>query len=347
MTTRGCSWREARRLFSQVGRGCARADFSVGGGGADHGAVRLPEKLRALIGGMEWVRGPFPAEWHEAKEFFAGMKENYLNYTSFQELAEKKGVKREDVMSFAAAMHRLGLALNYGDSLKDTTVLNPHWVTRTTYKILNEAPRPGDAVMNLDHVAEVLPDEQPAMRAYAVELMRRFGMVFALPEKENHLLVPARLPETQPEGIAEGFGDKVPGATRVRVKVYPLPPGLLPGFITRTHLLSDDLPKWRWANGVVLALDGAQALVRADHAERIVQLTLTGREESRPTLASLARTELARLFAEIPGLEPEEEMQVRPGVWQAVAIMEEMEREKESKFSVLVKGKLEKVTVKE
>lgn len=143
------------------------------GYGFESAAVRLPAALCDLIGHREWVRGKFPKAWHEAKEYFATMTENYLPYTSFQKLAEEKGVR--------------------------------------------------------------------------------------------------------PEGIAENFGERVTGAMRLRFSLNPLPKGILPGFITRTHILSDDLPKWRWVNGVVLALGGAQALVCADHAERMATVTLTGR----------------------------------------------------------------------
>jgi internalin A len=318
------------------------------GFGFDSGKARLPEKLCALIGQREWVRGPFPNAWHDAKEHFATMPDDYMTFMSFQALAIEKGVKPDEVWSFAKALHQLGIALNYGDDkhLRDTTVLNPHWVTRTIYKVLRQAPRESDAVMTLEHVAEVLPDEPPHMRAYAVELMRRFDQAFPLPEKENHWLVPARLPETQPRGIAEHFGERVDGAIRLRFSVNPLPRMILPGFITRTHIHSDDLPHWRWANGVVLALDGAQALVRADHAERTVAVTLTGNAESRPVLGALCRRELAVLFAEIPGLDPKEEMQVRPGVWQDVALMEELEREKQAKVPVLEAGRVQMVDVK-
>ncbi|HWB07453.1 MAG TPA: COR domain-containing protein, partial [Verrucomicrobiales bacterium] len=318
------------------------------GHGFDNGKQRLPDILCDLIGQREWVRGKFPKVWHDAKEHFATMKDDYLAFTSFQELAIQKGVKAEEVRSFANALHRLGIALNFGDDerLKDTTVLNPHWVTRTIYKVLRQAPRESDAVMTLEHVAEVLPSEPTHMRAYAVELMRRFDLAFPLPERESHWLVPARLPETQPEGIAENFGERVEGATRLRFSVNPLPRMILPGFITRTHIHSDDLPHWRWANGVVLGLDGAQALVRADHAERTVSVTLTGKAEARPVLGALCRRELAVLFAEIPGLNPKEEMQVRPGVWQDVALMEELEREKQAKVPVLEGGRVQMVDVK-
>ena len=54
-------------------------------------------------------------------------------------------------------------------------------------------------------------------------------------------------------------------------------------------------------------------------------ITLTGEPQDRPTLASLCRRELAELFKEIPGLNPKEELEVRPGVWAEVKVMERLE----------------------
>lgn len=298
--------------------------------GYEHGKVLLPELLKDLVAKMEWVRAPFPAAWHKAKEHFSRMKQetgrDYLPYTAFQKQAVELGVAEGMVGSLAVVLHRLGIALNYGERLSDTTVLNPHWVTGTIYKVLRRAPREADAVMTLEHVAEVLPEEPAEMRAYVVELMRRFDLAFPLPDKEGHWLVPARLPEAQPPGVKEEFGPDVTGATRLRFSVNPLPKMILPSFVTRTHILSDDLAKVRWANGAVLEWNKAKALVKADHADRTVTVTLIGEEKDRPTLASLCRRELAELFKEIPGLNPKEELEVRPGVWAEVALMEKLER---------------------
>ena len=47
--------------------------------------------------------------------------------------------------------------------------------------------------------------------------------------------------------------------------LYPvLPPGLLPRFIVRTHVLSEE---HRWKTGVILNFEGNTALVKADAQE--------------------------------------------------------------------------------
>ena len=309
-----------------------------------YGIEGLRKELAAAVAGEKWVRAEYAKTWFRVKERLTDLwqkeAQDYLPYEDYQRVCADAGIPdAEQQAGLARVLHYLGLALNYGDDerLKDTTVLNPHWVTGNIYKLLREAPRDSDAVMTLEHVAGVLPKEPAKMREYLVELMRRFDLAFPLPEKTNHWLVPQRLPPLQP-ALPEGF--RARAATRLRFTYQALPSGMVSKFITRTHILSDDLPECRWLNGVVLELDGAQALVKADHAERTVTVTVIGEESKRPPLMALAQRELRSLHGEIRGLDPKEEKEAedKPGVWLDVALLEEMERaDDRSQMPVLVK----------
>lgn len=315
-----------------------------------YGIERLKKELAEAVAAEKWVREGYPKPWFQVKERLAAVwtkeEKDYLPYEQYQSICEEAGITEPQRQAgLARVLHYLGLALNYGDDerLKDTTVLNPHWVTGNIYKLMREAPRDTDAVMTLEHVAGVLPKESPEMRAYLVELMRRFDLAFPLPEKTQHWLVPQRLPAHQPP-LSEAFRDT--GATRLRFSYSALPAGMLPKFITRTHILSDDLPQTRWVNGVVLQLQSAQALVKADHAERTISVSVIGPGDQRPPLMSLAQQELRSLNAEIRGLNPREEMEVTPGVWVDVPALEKVEAS-QLEISILAGGDLVQVKPRE
>ena len=162
--------------------------------------------------------------------------------------------------------------------------------------------------------------------------MRRFDLAFPLtdPESDAHKedpawLVPQRLPDVQPK-LSQQWNDKT--ATRLRYVYSALPEGLLPRFITRTYPLS---PKGaRWAHGVELTADDAQALVRADIADRVVHVVVLGMPDARRRLVGLARTELRQIHDDIDGLDPLEEIEVadQHGVWMPVQALEADERSK-------------------
>jgi internalin A len=102
-----------------------------------HGFVKTDCKTEA---GLPGVRAMFPATWFAIKDELAGMKQNFLSYEKFRELCRANNETDEKAHDdLAGFLHCLGIALNYKDDLRlrDTSVLNPHWVTTGIYKLLN------------------------------------------------------------------------------------------------------------------------------------------------------------------------------------------------------------------
>ena len=80
--------------------------------------------------------------------------DNYLPFDAFRKRCSEEGesdpVRQEQL---ARILHALGIILYYGDDprLRDTTVLNPHWVTESIYKLLRLRAQPGaDGTLTLD-----------------------------------------------------------------------------------------------------------------------------------------------------------------------------------------------------
>lgn len=70
--------------------------------------------------------------------------------------------------------------------LRDTTVLNPHWVTDGVYRLLRFKDRPGsDGTLTLAEALEALPGEMEKPARFLLRLMERFEMCFPLDEEEG------------------------------------------------------------------------------------------------------------------------------------------------------------------
>jgi len=293
--------------------------------------------IHETVDGMASVRESFPKAWFAIKESLATMKADYVSYGEFRAQCRQLGESDASAQdSLACVLHRLGVALNYADDerLREATVLNPHWVTKGIYTLLREAA--GDeGIMTLPNVERVLPQEKPEMRRYLVELMRRFDLAFPLTEAGDEWLVPQRLPPTQPKLGREW---QEPGLTRLRYTYTALPEGLIPRFITRTYPLSEG--QERWVNGVVLVMDDARALVRADASERCVTAAVSGSADGRRRLAGLVREDLRRIHADVRGLDPLEEMELesKPGEWVRVQTLEADERKKQRSAAATREG---------
>ncbi|MCX6849800.1 MAG: TIR domain-containing protein [Verrucomicrobia bacterium] len=301
------------------------------------GIQQLKAKLAAIIGKDADVRKKTGADYFKVKVAlrmrWQEQQTNYLDYSDFEEVCAAVGVDDKDrQLAMARNLHRLGLALNYGDDarLRDTTVLNPHWVTDGIYLLLREAPNER-AELSLEAACRKLPNEETKRVMFLIRLMQKYDLAFPLKEDEQLWLVPQALPDSQPVLDEEWQGE----ATRLRWTYAALPEGLVPRFITRTHTLSEGLS--RWLNGTLLELGQARAVVRADVTDRRITATILGPDVDRQRLAGTIQTEMRSLNAEIRGLDPLEELQLRraPEVWMPVTGLEKAEKKGRPEMDML------------
>lgn len=302
------------------------------------GIKELKGRLAEIIGEDDCVREKTGAAYFKVKEAlrlrWKSQQTNYLDYAIFEEVCVASGVTDKDRQQIMARnLHRLGLALNYGDDarLRDTTVLNPHWVTDGIYLLLRQAPNE-HGVLSLEAARRTLPKEEERRVMFLIRLMQKYDLAFPLKEDEQNLwLVPQALADSQPV-LGEKWQSE---ATRLRWTYAALPEGLVPRFITRTHTLSEGKP--RWLNGTLLDLGEARAVVRADVTDRRITATIIGPEPDRQQLAGTIQTEMRSLNAEIRGLDPLEELQLQqaPEVWLPVTGLEKAEKKGQPDMSML------------
>ncbi|MFT5471067.1 MAG: internalin A, partial [Verrucomicrobiales bacterium] len=311
------------------------------------GIEKLQQLLAETAAADRWVTDPVGKEFFSVKNALSerwktGTGTSYLDYAEFERICvEKGGVAKKDAekrKNLAVQLHCLGLALNYGDDprLRDTTVLNPHWVTDGIYELLRRAPNER-GVLSLDAASRQLPDEPAPMVLFLIRLMEKYDLAFPLRERDQLWLVPQALPDQQPKlDLEKWHGEK---ATRLRWTYAALPEGLVARFITRTHTLSEGRGCERWLNGVILELAGAEALIRADPAERRIEAVAVGADKKeRQELAGLVQMEMRELNAEIQGLDPIEEMRMEgtAEVWVSTTGLEEMERSGQVETALMV-----------
>jgi internalin A len=278
------------------------------------------EELRRVVeretDKLEHLRDAFPASWFSIKDKLAAMKRNYLSFEEYRHECARLGEEDPKAQeSLAFYLHSLGIALNYKDDprLKDTHILNPHWVTSGIYKILNAnrlEKQKGEISLNDLPAVFDARDYPPEMHGFLLELMKKFELCFLLSDKEGVYLIPELLGKQEPDD-ASAFD---PLECLNFEYQYPvLPEGLLPRFVVRTHVLSDDTPRWR--TGVILKLEDNLALVRADAQERRVLINIKGFVANRRRMLSIIRANFDRIHDDIKHLKPAEIVPLpgRPG----------------------------------
>ena len=294
------NYRALQLRYPQV-HGFVRTDCKT-----EAGIEKLRQRIQSEIDALPGVRAMFPATWFAIKDKLAAMKENFLSYEKFRELCRANNETDEKAQDdLAGFLHCLGIALNYKDDLRlrDTSVLNPHWVTTGIYKLLNAGKlAEHKGVMCVSDLEAWLPaqDYPREKHPFILELMRRFRLCFAFPDDgQNRYLVPELLDKQEPDLQGE-FSPKECLNFEYHYRI--LPEGLLPQFIVRSHILISGTLRWR--SGVVLQWEDCRALVKGDMAEkRVVIRVRGGTAEARRRLLAVIRSDFERIHGEIARLE--------------------------------------------
>jgi internalin A len=299
---------------------------------------------------LEHLRDAFPASWFSIKDRLAGMKRNYLSFEEYRKECTELGEKDPEAQeSLAFHLHSLGIALNYKDDprLKDTHVLNPHWVTSGIYKILNanrlEKQKGEISLKDLPAILDKknYPSE---MHGFLLDLMKKFELCFDLEGKEGVYLIPELLDKQQPDEA----GEFEPAECLNFQYHYPvLPEGLLPRLVVRTHVLSDDTPRWR--TGVILKLEDNLALVRADAQERRVLINIRGPVAGRRRLLSIIRANFDHIHGSVKNLKPVEIVPLpqQPAEFVPYENLLTWEKSDAKKFPMIVDGAVAELDVQQ
>ena len=120
--------------------------------------------------------------------------------------------------------------------------------------------------------------------------------------------MPRALPGAAPAGIAE-FRDAA-DAVRIRYIYQIFPEDLVSRLIVRRHAFVEEVreQKQQWRDGVIFSRKGARALIHAFPQDRRALLTVTGARHAREQFAALCQQEMRDIHAEIPNLDPREEI---------------------------------------
>jgi hypothetical protein len=280
--------------------------------GADATIEALRKALTAAAARMPEPKKLFPKKWLEIKQWLEGLKEPYLEYTSYTQHCR---VLHEDdpkqQAALAAAMDELGVALNYARDprLRDTTVLRPNWLANGIYallraNILAQKPLVPDGVLTEEKVGEILAvadhskvlklTEYPRAKwSFLLRLMNLFQLSFPLDEQGERYLVPTLLPADEPPDSGEPRGL---GVVRLRYEFDVVPAPLAGRLLVRLFALIDGRKAWQ--RGARLRYATAQARVWADLSETYVYATVAGGGRDGAELLEMIREALKEMFRE-------------------------------------------------
>lgn len=269
------------------------------------GIDQLKTEIANLLATMEHVDTAFPASWMRVKTDLVNMQaqRHFLPYDEYEDLCRQHGIAEESSQTtLVRFLHDLGIVLNFTDDdrVRDTSVLNPNWVTGGIYALLNsEQLQQKQGILVRNQVRDLLSrnDYPSQQRRFLLDMMTKFELAFGLPGGQT-LLIPDLISKEQP-----AFAWDDANALQFAYQYSVLPRSILHRFMVRQHQRVD--PEIRWRTGVMLHHDGFTALVKADIKAATIRISILGDGDRRQFLYSL-RLEFAGIHDTIQGTKPQE-----------------------------------------
>lgn len=271
------------------------------------GIDKLKARIAHEVTRLPHLRDMLLSTWFEVKRELEELDKDYIPYETYREMCEARGI--EDIQSqrtLIGFLHDLGIVLNFQDDprLEDTNILNPDWVTRGVYCILNDdrlMERRG-LLERQDLIRILDPRTYPRHKhQFILDMMCKFELCFAFEGLEGERFLISDLLSKEAPVIGD-WND----ALAFQYHYNVLPSSVISRFIVRMHPYLYKTMYWR--SGAVVADQGNRALVQADREDKRVYIWVRGPEQTRRVLLSIIRYHFDTIHKTIPGIRVEEKV---------------------------------------
>ena len=286
-------------------------DFLETSAATGAGIAILKTTIAKMVNDLPHVHDLVPDTWIKVKARFEelGRTKSFITQEKYLEICTENNVIDEaNQRTLIGFLHDLGVVLHFQDDprLESLGILNPQWVTKGVYKIINsEILFRSLGVLTILMLNDILnfPEYPRDKRIFIVDMMKKFELCYDI-EPDRIFLVPDLLPKDEPIIVFNG--------TPAFEYQYPvLPSSVLTRFIVRMNHKIHENKVWR--SGVLLKVGENRALVKADQEDRTVHIAIDGLEHTRRDTLSAIRYQLDEIHASIKGLNPEKYVPVPGG----------------------------------
>jgi GTPase SAR1 family protein len=275
------------------------------------GVDELRAAIQSEISSMPHVFNRLPITYFRVKAEIeeTARSQDFLNVSTYNEICAKHDLnepgERQQLLRF---LHDLGTVLNFDDpadpyGLRETKILNPEWVTRAVYRIINNPlliqQREGE--LELSQLGRILADPKrypKEQHPYILEIMRKFELCFEFPNSNGQrFLIPELLPVREPE---LNWNETDVLAFEYHYEI--LPSGIMCRLIVRNSQYIGK-PPINWRSGVVFHIANNQCLVRANVGKHRISIEIKGEQSTRKNALAIIRRELDQIHRTIPKLQ--------------------------------------------
>ncbi|MDP1676399.1 MAG: COR domain-containing protein [Bacteroidota bacterium] len=245
------------------------------------GINELQDGLLNALDKVEILTTPWLKNWLPIKQKLEEMTNDFISQKDYESICEKNNVK--EIISketLAGYLNDLGVVVHFKDlRLSDLHILQPRWVSRAAYKIINSKKvAENHGLLKIDWLSQIMSKEdendftyQSSVYPYILDLMQKFELCFPISEGTQYLI-----PELM--DIQQPVLPKLDGSLlKFYIKFEDiLPRSILLRFIVRVH--EDIKDNLRWRTGVVLEVPifNSIAVIIADIKEKKINIIVSG-----------------------------------------------------------------------
>lgn len=260
------------------------------------------EALISEIGKLGEIHKKFPANWFEIKAQLEKMRAEKIPYITFQDYLSrciKADIENEESQrTLIDFMHDLGIALSFQDDaeLRDLAVLNPEWVTRGVYALIDNAQITLEkGILKREDIGKYLNEvEYPKeTQDFIIKMMRKFRLLIDI-QKDKIFLIPDLLPKDETDT------GKWDDTLHFQYSYDIYEKSILRRFMVEVfHLCSKET---YWRNGIVLKRNDNRALVKADVQDKTISIKIDGNPNPRREFIAIIRNKFDDIHASFDGL---------------------------------------------
>lgn len=272
------------------------------------GISDLKKAIIEQIQVLPFIYDPVPETWFSVKNTLEEIKResNFITYEKYIEICQNNTIIDESSQNtLIGFLHDLGVILYFQNTprLEIIGILNPEWVTRGVYKILNSNLLfQNNGILEKDMLDGILthPDYSSSNRYFIIDIMRKFELCYTV-EPDNKFLIPDLLPRDEP------FTGDWSKALAFEIHFSILHTSVISRLIVRLNNL---IYQTMWRSGAVLRLDENIALIKTDVEEKILYIWINGKQDSRRNFLFLIRKEVGIINKSTPQIEINEKVPI-------------------------------------
>ncbi len=269
------------------------------------GVLEVRSMIDREVARLEHIHDELPVAWFEIKTRLENMEKDYISQEEYEEMCRSQGIDDEQSQrTLLVFLHDLGIVLHYQDHpiLGDTNILNPEWVTKGVYQILNSHELfQKNGVLDIGDLGRLLKPKQAYPKSkhpVLTSMMQEFELCFDFPDYPNQrFLVPDLLPRDERDT------GEWQNSLEFQYHYDVLPSSVISRFIVRmsAYIYKDTY----WRNGVVLVSEDGnnKALVRADIEDHKISIYVDGKEAGRRGFLEIIRDDLQKIQKSIARIE--------------------------------------------